>query len=88
MKFLFLKCLTSDVILVSCCEIRINFNNMLFVRLSAATFTLPSFAFSIINSVGYKESLSPIPVTWAVHLAFLAFALLTEPSDHRRQHPN
>jgi hypothetical protein len=77
----------SYVIFVSCCEIRISFHNVLFIRLCAATVTLPSFISSVKYSVGYMDSLSPIPVTWAVHLAFLAFAFLIEPSDHRRQTP-
>jgi len=89
MTFLFLTCLTIDTLFfVSYYEIRINFNNILFVRLCAATVTLPSLASSIKYSVGYMDSLSPIPVTWAVRLAFLAFAFLTEPFGHGRQHLN
>jgi hypothetical protein len=43
--FLFLTCLTTDTFFVSYCEIRINFNNVLFIRLFAAAVTLPPLRF-------------------------------------------
>jgi hypothetical protein len=65
----------------------VNSNYMLFVRLYAATGTLPSFVSSVRNSVGHIQSLCPTSVTWAVHRALLAFFVLTRLSGSPKTTP-